>query len=360
MKPYSLDLRQRVAAAVDGHEGTWHEIAARFSVSVSFLARLLRQRRRTNSLAPRPHGGGHPPAYSTTDRDRLRQFVQEQPDATLAELRQRLGRTCSLTALWRTLRQLRLTRKKKTLRADQQNTPTVQAQRATFHKKVARLDPHRLIFIDETGATTAMTRTYGRAACGERVYGSVSGMRLSGVVAPLAFAGATDTTAFQSYVEQALVPQLQAGDIVIWDNLKPHHNAEVIRAIQRAGAEVYPLPPWSPDLTPIEKMFSKVKEYLRSAATRTTEALVEAMGTALRAVCPQDIQGWFRSCGLCATQRLFGKIYRKIVYFLGLSRIFKYRVLIVSVRPKATRHLLDRRDLYPCLAGRRVVFVILA
>lgn len=312
MKPYSLDLRQRVAAAVDRHEDSWREIAARFSVSVSFVARLLRQRRQTNSLAPRPHGGGHPPAYSTTDRDRLRQLVQEQPDATLAELRQRLGRACSLTALWRTLRQLRLTRKKKTLRADQQNTPAVQAKRATFQKKVARLDPHRLIFIDETGATTAMTRTHGRAARGERVYGAVpgqwqaltlvSGMRLSGVVAPLAFAGATDTTAFQSYVEQALVPQLQAGDIVIWDNLKPHHNAEVIRAIQRAGAEVHPLPPWSPDLTPIEKMFSKVKEYLRSAATRTTEALVEAMGAALRAVCPQDIQGWFRSCGLCATQ----------------------------------------------------------
>jgi transposase len=312
MKPYSLDLRQRVAAAVDRREGTWREIAARFSVSVSFVARLLRHRRQTNSLAPRPHGGGHPAAFSVADRNRLRQFVQEQADATLAELRQHLGSTCSLTALWRTLRQLRLTRKKKTLRADQQNTPAVQAKRATFQKKVARLDPHRLIFIDETGATTAMTRTHGRALRGERVYGSVpgqwqaltlvTGMRLSGVVSPLAFAGATDTTAFQNYVEQALVPQLQAGDVVIWDNLKPHHNTEVVRAIQRAGAEVQPLPPWSPDLTPIEKMFSKVKAYLRSAATRTTEALVEAMGAGLRAVCPEDIQGWFRSCGLCATQ----------------------------------------------------------
>lgn len=312
MKPYSLDLRQRVAAAVDRCEGSWREIAARFSVSVSFVARLLRHRRQTHSLSPRPHGGGHPSAFSATDRDRLCQFVQEQPDATLAELRQHLGSTCSLTALWRILRQLRLTRKKKTLRADQQNTPEVQTQRATFQKKVARLDPQRLVFIDETGATTAMTRTHGRAPRGERVYGSapgqwqsltlVTGMRLSGVVAPLAFAGATDTTAFQNYVEQALVPQLQVGDIVIWDNLKPHHNAEVIRAIQHAGAQVQALPPWSPDLTPIEKMYSKVKTYLRSAATRTTEALVEAMGAALRSICPQDIQGWFRSCGLYAMQ----------------------------------------------------------
>lgn len=312
MKPYSLDLRRRVAAAVDQREGTWREIATRFSVSLSFVARLLRHRRQTASLAPRPHGGGHPPAFSATERDRLCQLIQEQPDATLAELRQHLGKTCSLTALWRTLRQLRLTRKKKTMRADQQDTPAVQAQRATFRKKVARLDPQRLIFIDETGATTAMTRTHGRAPRGERVYGSapgqwksltlVAGMRLSGVVAPLAFPGATDTTAFQNYVEQALVPQLQAGDVVIWDNLKPHQDAEVVRAIQRAGASVQPLPPWSPDLSPIEKMYSKVKEFLRVAATRTSEALVEAMGAGLRAVCPQDIQGWFRSCGLCATQ----------------------------------------------------------
>src|SRR5512135_1391509 len=157
-----------------------------------------------------------------------------------------------------------------------------------------------------------MTRTYGRAPRGQRVVGSVpghwksvtliSGLRLSGVEAPLAFEGATDAPTFESYVEQSLAPQLGPGDVVIWDNLKPHQAPEPRRAVERAGARLVPLPPYSPDLTPIEEMWSKVKEFLRSAAARTTTAVYDAMGLALKAVCPEDILGWFKSCGLCATQ----------------------------------------------------------
>ena len=95
-----------------------------------------------------------------------------------------------------------------------------------------------------------------------------------------------------------LAPQLHPGDVVIWDNLKPHKNHEVVEAVERAGARVLPLPPWSPDLTPIEKMFSKVKGVLRTWAARTTETLTSALGTALRHVGPKDILGWFQSCGL--------------------------------------------------------------
>jgi transposase len=101
-----------------------------------------------------------------------------------------------------------------------------------------------------------------------------------------------------------LVPQLRPGDVVIWDNLKPHQDAQVRQAVERAGATVEPLPPWSPDLTPIEKMFSKVKEFLRSAAARTTEAVCGAMGDALRAVRGSDIVGWFGSCGLRVAESL--------------------------------------------------------
>jgi transposase len=110
MRPYSLDLRQRVAAAVDGHEGTWRALATRFHVSLSFVARLIRHRRHTGTLTPKPHGGGRPPALRDVDLERLGRFVQEQPDATLDELRQHLGIPCSRTAVWRALRRLRLTR----------------------------------------------------------------------------------------------------------------------------------------------------------------------------------------------------------------------------------------------------------
>lgn len=130
----------------------------------------------------------------------------------------------------------------------------------------------------------------------------VAGLRLSGVVAPMAFAGAMDTPSFRSYVEPILKPQLRPGDGVIWDNLQPHQDAQARAAVAQGQACVEPLPPYSPDLTPIEELWSKVKEVLRSVAGRTTEAVFGAMRTAFDLVSPQDIRGWFRSCGLCATQ----------------------------------------------------------
>ncbi len=312
MRPYSLDLRERVATAVDRHEGTLEEIADRFRVSVSFISRLLRKRRQTGSLDPRPHGGGQPSALAADDRERLRELVQGQPDATLAELQQRCGLPCSHMAVWRALQKLRLPRKKKTLHAQERDRPDVQARRDPFQQQLTGLDPQRLVFVDETGATTDMTRRYGRAPRGERVVGAVPGrwksvslvgaVRLVGIAGALMFPGATDTMAFRTYVEGVLLPQLRPGDIVLWDNLKPHQDSEVLGLLERAGVHLVPLPPYSPDLNPIEKMWSKVKEYLRSCASRTVAKLYEAIAAALKAVSLQDIRGWFQSCGLCATQ----------------------------------------------------------
>jgi transposase len=164
------------------------------------------------------------------------------------------------------------------------------------------------VFLDESGATTAMDRTYGRASRGERVDGPVphghwkvvtltAAVRLGGVGACLAFDGATDTACFEAYVGECLIPTLREGDIVIMDNLSCHKTAEVEHLVRSAGATVRYLPAYSPDLNPIEKMFSKVKELLRSAAARTVDALIGAIGEALRAVTPGDISGWFDHCG---------------------------------------------------------------
>jgi transposase len=306
MGPYSMDLRQRVAHAVDHQEGSLRQLARRFCVSLSFITRLLALRRQTGSLAPRSYRHGPRPRLDATALELLRQLVADQPDAILEELARSLG--CCRMTVWRALRQLQITRKKKVLHADERDRPDVKKKRRQFHKDLAAVDPKRLVFVDEMGATTALTRIYARAPQGERVQGSVpghwesltliSGMRLGEVVAPFAFAGATDTPAFQTYAEAVLAPQLRPGDVVIWDNLKPHKDAAVVQAVERVGARVLPAPPWSPDLIPIEKMFSKVKGSLRSLAARTAEGLVGAMGTALRQVCSQDILGWFRCCGL--------------------------------------------------------------
>jgi transposase len=311
MRPYSTDLRERVAAAVDHQEGSLRQIARRFRVSLSFIARLLQRRRDADTLEPKPHGGGPPSVLGPDDQQRLAALIREQPDATLEQLKQRGGFTCSLKTLWLALRRRGLTLKKKSLHASDQDRPDVQTKRRSFRRKVKRIEPERLVFVDETGVTTAMTPAYAWAPRGERASASAPGswesvtvtaaLGLDGVRAPLAFPGSTDTAAFQSYVDQVLVPALHAGDVVVLDNLKPHLAPGVAAAIERAGASVLPLPPYSPDYTPIEEMYSKVKEFLRRVAARTKGDLYDAIGEALKEVTPQDIIGWFKEAGLCAT-----------------------------------------------------------
>jgi len=312
MTPYSQDLRQRVLDTVRRGEGSLRQIARRFLVSVSFVTRLLRTHRDTGSLEPKPHGGGNPAVLTPEDLERLRELIRQQPDATLEECRQRLGVSCSLMTIARALSRLGLPRKKKVPRAQDQDRPDVPEQRREFCAGLAGVDPQRLVFVDECGANTAMTRTYGRAPVGQRVYTNtpghwesitlISGMRLAGVTATLAFPGATNTEVFETYVAQVLAPELKPGDVVIWDNLKPHQSEEVIEAVEAAGAEVVPLPPWSPDLTPIEEMISKVKGSLRSAAARTKETVYAAFGSALHDVTLENIAGWFQDRAAYAMQ----------------------------------------------------------
>jgi len=313
MTPYSPDLRQRILDTVRRHDGSLRQIARRFLVSVSFVTRLLRTHRTTGSLEPKPHGGGHPPALTPEDLERLRELIRQQPDATLEECRQRLGASCSTMTISRALRQLGLPRKKKVPRAGEQDRPEVQEQRREFCKELAGTDPRRLVFVDECGANTAMNRTHGRAPVGQRVYANTPGrwesitltcgLRLSGAMPALAFPGATNTELFEHYVADVLVPELSPGDVVVWDNLQPHKSEEAVEAVEATGARVVPLPPWSPDLTPIEEMVSKVKGSLRSAAARTTEAVYAAFASALHDVTLEDIAGWFHDRAAYAMQQ---------------------------------------------------------
>ena len=153
-----------------------------------------------------------------------------------------------------------------------------------------------------------MTRLRGRALCGERVYASspqghwqtttmISSMRMDGSTACMTVDGATDTEAFKAYVQHVLSPSLQPGDVVIMDNLSPHKGATVQRLIEQAGAEILFLPSYSPDLNPIEKMWSKVKSNLRSTEARTQQALNDAIAASLAGITRQNAINWFASCG---------------------------------------------------------------
>jgi transposase len=165
-----------------------------------------------------------------------------------------------------------------------------------------------LIFLDESGAKTNLTRLCGRALKGERVHASapcghwqtttmISSIRLDGSTACMALEGTTDTESFRSYVSQVLVPVLKPDDIVVMDNLSPHKSDPTLALITSAGAQVLFLPAYSPDLNPIEKMWSKIKSLLRTAEARTPADLITAIGQALTKVTPQDALGWFVSCG---------------------------------------------------------------
>ena len=185
-------------------------------------------------------------------------------------------------------------------------------KRATFRGRAAGIDPGRWVFLDETGVNTAMSRLYGRARRGARLVGKVpqahwqmttlvAGIRADGVVAPFALKGAMDAPTFEAYVEQVLVPCLRPGDIVVLDRLSAHRGGAVARAVRRAGAGVWYLPPYSPDYNPIENIWAKVKGALRKAAARTQEALYEALRQAVAAVTAQDCQHSFAHCGYHAT-----------------------------------------------------------
>ena len=181
-------------------------------------------------------------------------------------------------------------------------------QRRGWHEQLKGIDPQRLVFIDESGAKTNLTRTRGRAPRGERVIERVphghwqtttmiSAVRTSGPCAPFVVPGATDSDVFRCYVQHVLVPQLNAGDVVVMDNLQPHKASGVREMIESAGATLLYLPPYSPDFNPIENMWSKVKQHLRSAAARTFDALQEAVWSALDRETPGDCAGFFRHCG---------------------------------------------------------------
>jgi transposase len=172
------------------------------------------------------------------------------------------------------------------------------------------VDVKKLVFVDESGINTAMTRTRGRAAPGERVAGAVpqghwktltmiGALRLEGMAAAVTVDAATDADIFGTFVHDALIPALRPGDVVVWDNLAAHKTRQLQDELARAQAKLMPLPPYSPDLSPIEPGWSKVKGHVRDVEPRTPEALGRAAAEGFASVSASDARGWFKNCGYC-------------------------------------------------------------
>ena len=180
----------------------------------------------------------------------------------------------------------------------------MQRKREDFQQQTQHTDAHRLIFFDEFGTNLGMTRLYGYAPRAERAYGKVPdnsdpnitlvlGLGLRGIVAPLAFEGSMNGDLFEQYMRERVAPELKPGDIVVWDGLGAHRVNGAREAVEARGAQVLPLPPYSPELSPAEECGSKIKGAIRAEAPRTVEAVYDAMGRAIGQVTLHDARGWF-------------------------------------------------------------------
>jgi len=310
----SFDLRTRVLAAIDAGLSC-RQAAARFGVSASSAIRWQGMRREGGDARPKPQGGDRLSHRTEAHADLIHAALTAVPDITLPELKAHLaekGAHVSVSALWRFCRRHQITRKKKTAHAAEQDRPDIRKRRAAWFEGQLDLDPERLVFIDETWASTNMARRYGRARRGRRLrvgvpHGRwrtipfVAGLRTSGVVAPLVLDGPINRAAFEAYVEKVLVPELRPGDVVILDNLSSHKGARVRALIEAAGASLLYLPPYSPDFNPIENAFAKLKALLRKAAERTVEGLWTAIGHLIDVFTPTECANYFAAAGYDAT-----------------------------------------------------------
>jgi len=309
-KSYSQDLRERVFAAADDGEPVG-QIADMLRVSVSYVSKVLSRLRLTGQRTARPQRCHVEPKLSGLYPAIMEQ-VSRCPDATIAELRAWLLATYKVSAstglMNKTLAALGLTFKKKSLHAAEQSRADVASARVQWREQQPSLTPSKLVFIDETAVKTSMTRRYGRAKCGHRLVAAVphghwktttfvGALRCDGLSAPLVIDGALNGELFLAYVEQILVPTLKPGDVVIMDNLRVHKMAGVREAIEAAGAKLLFIPPYSPDLNPIELAFSKLKALLRAKAIRTAEALWKALGDLCDNFSPQECVNYFRHDG---------------------------------------------------------------
>jgi transposase len=308
MQPYSLDLRWRIVEAYERGEGSVRDLAERFAVSPTTVESYLRRRHATGDVAPAPHRGGPARVLRRADERALRALVAEKNDRTDAEyaaqLAARTGRRVSRRTINRAWRRLGYTRKKKVLHATERDRPDVQRARRAFRRRARRRRRRRHIFLDEFGTHLGMTRPYARARRGDRAVGKVPdnsdpnvtltfGLDRAGVVAPFAFEGGTDKAAYDTYVETQLAPRLRPGDVVHADRLGAHRSRAARAAIEARGATYDLLPPYSPDLSPVEEAGAKVKDGIRAEDPRTVHRLYGAMRRSLDRVTPRDARGWF-------------------------------------------------------------------
>jgi len=308
----SDDLRKRVVEAVVSGGLSRNSAAKRFEVGIASAVRWVKQFEATGEMSPKPLGGDRRSGRIEAHHDYLMGLIRRTPDITLLEIQERLIRNCgehfSRSVLWRFFDRHGVTFKKRPRTPRRQQRPDVLKKRLEWFGGQLDLDPDKLVFIDETGASTNLARKGGRCRRGRRLrigvpHGHyktvtlVAGIRLRGLVAAKTYDRPINAALFEEWVENCLIPTLSKGDVVVMDNLPAHKGPRVEEMIKAAGAELRYLPPYSPDMNPIEKAFSKLKAHLRKIAERTVAALMRALETCADIFKAAECANYFAACG---------------------------------------------------------------
>ncbi len=290
------------------------QAALRFDVSPSAAVRLMRRFRQSGSPAPARFGGHRRPILEPHEA-LVGALLDVKAVISLVEIQAEMHQhdimigAASTISCWRRRAGLM---HKKSLRAAEQDRPDVTRERQHWRVWQRYMDPARFVFLDETGTSTNMVRCYGRCPKGERLMDAMPWgtgrllplwpARASGLIAPMVLDRPLTGEVFRACVDQVLIPELSPGDVVVLDNLTAHKVAGIREMIQAAGASLLYLPPYSPDLNPIEQVFAKLKAPLRQAVARTKEGLWTTIGELLDRFTAEECQNDLSKCGYEFTQ----------------------------------------------------------
>jgi len=307
-KPYSLDLRKRVVAAVEGGMSR-NQAAKQFGVAISTAIGWMQRVEETGSVEPGQMGGHKPKAISGDHAVWLSQRIKDDDFTIRGLVAEFAGRGLKVTTTRCGISCMpRISASKKSVAAGERDRPDVARRRAQWTKYQDRVEAERLVFIDETWTRTDMAPLRGWAPRGRRLPAKVphgrwktmtflAALRHDRIDAPWFIEGPIDGVSFRTYVEKVLLPVLRPGDIVVLDNLGSHKSKAVRQLIRSVGAKLFFLPKYSPDLNPIEQVFAKLKHLLRKAAARTVDAVCAAIGQALDAFTPQECANYLKNSG---------------------------------------------------------------
>jgi len=312
MKPLSEDLRTRIVMIYEETDVSYPQVAERFQVSESSVKRFVKQWRETGTVTPHPPSTGPSPKLDEAGMTVLKTLVKMQGDASQDELRvlmaQETGTLVSQPTISRALSRAKITRKKKTKRAAEQDREDIKAARQAFEEERQAIQPEDIIAVDEMGCVTGMSRTYGYAPTGERAISAepagkgtrlslVGAMTVEGFLGGIEVTGRVNGDVFEAFLEQVVIPTLRPGKVVLLDNASFHHREGIRELIEAQGATVLYLPAYSPEFNPIELCWSKMKAWIRKRSPQTVKALQDAITEAIHTVTMKDATGWFRHAG---------------------------------------------------------------